>query len=362
MRYRPLATILILASLFVEFANAQSVKQVAPVPGDQFELVTGPAIIAETPEKRSTILALLERARQNNSLHINGTRPFALKVTFSANGASAYAGAGDLEEDWISNSVWKWTSHLGTYSQSRIFHDGVAFDSNPHAYLPMRLQMIRQAIFWPVSGNFSNDMIRFAEATWNGKHVTCALIAGPRAEANSQSGRQWNEEEFCIDSVSGLLQTYSTAPGIYTVYDYSNALQFHGRTLARHITIVENATTAAEVQLNDIQDLNSTDPNLFLPGPELQGPGVMIGAPMRFPQIVKKDSALGGVAVVQPVIIHAALDTTGKVLEAEALQSPESLLSQAAIRLVKNTNYGPTRGAVPLQRDVFINVQFGSSQ
>ncbi len=362
MRYFRIAALFILNFLLIATVSGQTPKQTIPVPGDPLELATGPALIADTPDKRASILALLERARQNNNLHAMGISPFDLKVSFNSNGPSLYSGGGDLEETWVSRSTWKWTAHLGTYSQARIFYRGLAYDLNPHAYLPLRLQMVRQAIFWPVSGNFANDVIRVAASNWNGKAITCALIAGPRAEATSAPGRQSNEEEFCIDPTSGLLQTYSIAPGIYDVYDYTDALKFHGRNIARRISIIENGSAVLQVQLNDIADLNTTDVSLFTPGPEMKGPGVMIGGPMRFPQVVKKDSALSSAGVVQPVIIHAALDADGKVLEAEALQSPGSPLSEAALELVKNTNYGRTRSGIPLERDVFINVQFVSPQ
>jgi hypothetical protein len=44
----------------------------------------GPASIADTPEKRSAILNLLERARQNNNLHVKGMNPFDLKASFNS--------------------------------------------------------------------------------------------------------------------------------------------------------------------------------------------------------------------------------------------------------------------------------------
>ena len=361
MRRIVIVAIFALNALAVGFINAQTIKQVAPVPVDALELATARATVADTPEKRASILNLLERARQNNNLHMNGMNAFKLKVSFNSDGSAAYAGAGDLEESWLSNAKWKWTAHLGSYSQVRVFHNGVAYDLNPHTYLPLRLQMIRQSLFWPVSGNFANDVIRIAEASWNGKPVTCALIAGPRAKASQETGRQWNEEEFCVDPTSGLLQTYSVAPGIYAVYDYSNALQFHGRTIARRITIFENSTIAAEIHLNDIEDLNPQAEAEFLPGADMKGPGIMIGQPMRFPQTVTNDLASSTTRLVQPVIIHAALDSSGKVLEAEALQTSDYATSEAALKFVKSTNYGPARGSQPLQRDVFINVQFVSS-
>ena len=65
---------------------------------------------------------------------------------------------------------------------------------------------------------------------------------------------------------------------------------------------------------------------------------------------------------MQPIIIHAALDVSGRVLEAEALQTSDSALSDAALKLVKSTNYGPMRNHDLVQRDVFVNVQFVSAQ
>src|ERR1051326_2119771 len=142
MRTTLLIAVLVLNAGFV---TAQT-KQVAPVPGDPLELATGPTTIADTPEKRSAILNLLERARQNNSLHVSGMSPFDLKATFNASASAGNGELGVLEESWLSGAKWRWTEHLGSYSQVRIFHNGVAYDSNPGTYQPLRLEMIRQAI------------------------------------------------------------------------------------------------------------------------------------------------------------------------------------------------------------------------
>ena len=351
------AALVILSTFVGGSVNAQTVRQVASIPGDPLELATGSASVADTPEKRSAIINLLERARQNNNLHINGMNPFDLKASFNFGGPNANSDSGDLEESWLSGTAWRWTEHLGNYSQVRIFHKGIAYDAHPESYQPLRLQTIRQAIFWPVFGNFTNAVIRVVESNWNGKPVTCALIAGPRAPVSQATGRQWNEEEFCVDPATGLLQTYSIAPGIYDAYDYSNALQFHGHSIARRITIVENSAAVATIELA-IQDLTASDASYFTPTADMKSPGIMIGSPMRFPQIARNNLVTTSNGVVQPIIIHAALDISGKVLEAEALQSSDAALSEAALRLVKNTNYGPPRNAKLVQRDVFINVQF----
>jgi hypothetical protein len=128
------------------------------------------------------------------------------------------------------------------------------------------------------------------------------------------------------------------------------------------ITIVENSLPVATVEINEIKDLNTTEGNLFTPTADMKGPGIMIGSPMRFPQVAKNHLAAAATGLVQPIIVHAVLDVGGRVLEAEALQTVDSALSDAALRLVKNTNYGPMRNRALVQRDVFINVQFVGAQ
>ena len=333
---------------------AGQTRKLPPVPYDPLELATGPVEVADTPDKRSAILPLLERARQNNNLHIKGMAPFHLKASFNVVDSDPAHGFGELEEMWANGSSWRWNAHLGTYSQSRVLYRGVAYDTNAQAYQPLRMQTVRQAIFWPVSGNFVNDVIRVANTTLNGKALTCALISGPRAEATTVPGRQWHEEEYCIDPKLGVLESYSVAPGIYSTYDYSNPLTYHGHTIAKGITIVEAGNITAQIQIESLQDL-STSESQFTPTPEMKSPGILISEPMRFPQFAKADPALSGTPT-QPIIVHATLDTEGKVLEAETLQLPGSPLSDAALQLVKNSNYG--RAGRRVQRDVFINVQF----
>jgi len=202
---------------------------------------------------------------------------------------------------------------------------------------------------------------RLSAPRWVAAPVTCALVSGTRSEVTTTPGRRWQEEEFCVDPTSGLLQTYSVAPGIYNVYDYSNAIQFHGSTIARQISIVENGVPVVQVQLDSLQDSGAVDSSSFTPTAEMQGPGVVIRGPLRFRQFTTNPQVTSG--TIQPVIVHALLDITGKVLEAESLQTADASLSDAALQLVRTSNYGPPPGrGVPVQREVFINVQFGPGQ
>jgi hypothetical protein len=62
---------------------------------------------------------------------------------------------------------------------------------------------------------------------------------------------------------------------------------------------------------------------------------------------------------VQPVIVHATLGVDGQVVEAEALQTADPVLSQSALELVKSRNFGSSarRDGAPQQREVFVTVQ-----
>ena len=199
-----------------------------------------------------------------------------------------------------------------------------------------------------------------ATANWQGTEVACMLISGAGNDATPTPGRRWEETEYCIDPKTGLLRTLSEAPGIYTVYDYSGALQFHGRTLARQISTVEGGATVLQIHIESIEDAHS-DPGQFVPTHKMisKGPGAVMVGPFRFPETVNVPTGYSG--TVQPVIIHAILDEKGKVVDAEAVQGDPALAS-AALGIVWRSTYG--RGMRPgrLQREAFINVKFYSPQ
>jgi Gram-negative bacterial TonB protein C-terminal len=358
---RPCSLFLICLSLC---AFAEDPPKVAPLPYDPLELATGPTVVPDTPDKRALLLSLLERARQNNAMHAPGMAPFDIKVSFNSmygNGNSRSNGYGEVEETWLNGQTWRWSARLGDYSQLRIFYDGAAYDDKPRGFMPLRLQMVRNAVFWPVVGNFASSLIRMASANWQGTDVACILISGMANDASATPGRRWEETEYCVDPKTGLLRTYSEAPGIYTVYDYDGGVPFHGRTLARRISIVEGGATVLQIHLDGIEDANH-DPNQFVPTHKMlaHGPGAIMVGPFRFPESVRAPVGYSG--TVQPVIVHAILDQKGKVLDAEVVQSSDSALADAALAVVWHSSYLPARQDRPLQREAFINVKFTPQQ
>ncbi len=349
-----------LSLLFLScFSFSQEAPKTAPLPYDPLELATGPAAVPDTPEKRALLLNLLERARQNSAMHTPGTAPFSIKVSFnSAGGDSHSQGYGELEETWLNGQTWRWSARLGDYSQLRIFHDGAAYDDKPRGHMPLRLQMVRNAVFWPVGGNFASSLMRMASAKWEGSDVACMLISGGMNDATATAGRRWEESEYCIEPKTGLLRIHSEAPGIYSVYDYNGAAQFHGRTFPRQITIVEGGMTVLQIHLENLEDVNN-DPNQFVPTRKMlsHGPGAIMVGPFRFPEFVRTPPGYSG--EVKPVIVHAILDQKGKVLDAEVVESSDPSLAAAALGVVWRSSYLPAqRQDRPLQREAFINVKF----
>jgi len=360
-RVRPL---LVLPLVFFSLLSlAQTPAHIAPLPADPMELATGSTILLNTPENRTLILGLLERARQSGSeLYALGGPPFALKVSFTATGASSYTGSGEMDEVRYSRSLWRWSARLGDYSQRRVFQEGVPYDEKTPGPIPLRLQMVRGAVLWSMARLRPGAAMRMASAKWEGLDVMCALLS-PNDHPVATPGREWDEQEYCVDTRSALLRVYSEAPGIYVAYDYKDALQFHGRILARQITISEGGAPVMQIHVDSIDDPGRPDPGAFTPSKEMlaRGPGIVLHAPIRLMQPVASPSGYAG--ILQPVIVHAALDYEGKVVEAEVLQNSDSNLTNAALAAVRKTDF-PVSGMAtgPLQYEAFLEVVFGGAQ
>jgi hypothetical protein len=319
--------------------------------------VNGATQVPHTPQERARVLDLLEHARQNEYLHAPGSAAFTLRVSFSASGNVLYTGSGEMEETWIAPLTFRWVARLGDFAFTRVSARGRVFDDRPTEFIPMRLHMLRDAIFWPVNFNAQHSLVRTATVQWKGLDLTCILTSGVLSDASATPGRRWDEREYCIDQKSGLMQVLSDAPGIYVTYDYSDALQFHGRSLPRQVTIVEGGKTVLDAHLDLIADVDPNNPDLLRITPQMQNnSGPILSVTMRFPKTVP---VAPGASVVQPVIVHAILNREGKVVDAELLEDSTSALTQSALDLVKRSTFEQAQGG-RLQREAFINVQFVS--
>jgi hypothetical protein len=342
------------------FSQSNPLK-VAPLPNDPFELATGPAEIVSSPEGRVSVLGLLEKARQNADLIAPGAPPFTLKTSFSAEGAVLFTGSGEMEETWLSPRDWEWSARLGDFAFKRVMTGGIMSDDRAISMIPMRVQMLRDSLFWPMNFENGTGQIRTIQANWQGQTVTCILTSAPFGNADPTPGRRWVEQEYCIDKSSGTLRILSEAPGVYTVFEYRNAIRFHGHLVPDDISVIEGGKTILNARIESIGDAGIDAAVLEAQKPRGGIHGPVLSASMRFPQIIR---VAPGAGVIQPVIVHAILASDGKVLDAELLDNSGAELTRSALETVKRTTYVRARRRTqgPLQREAFINVKFVSGE
>jgi hypothetical protein len=302
----------------------------------------------------------MNRAVDHYSPYARNTPAHVLQISFNSTASTLYqGGAGYLRETWISGQNWRWDGALPGYSLVRISSNGAVFDQNTDSMIPLRIKMLANAVFAPVEGAPRRDTFRSASVAWNGSPVTCILTSAEGNTPPAGAGRQWNEAEYCIDPASGLLDLYSIAPGSYTVYDYTSALQFHGRVLPGKVSISENGATVLEARLTSIADTDASNTSPFTPTAQMivQGAATVLGSPYRIN--IGAPFLHGGVVSApasQPVIVHAIIDGNGKLRESEALQT--SSITPAALDFVsRQMQFGtlkPGNGAPPFEREAFI--------
>jgi hypothetical protein len=327
--------------------------QTNPPPPDPHEVVTRAPRTLTKPTDRSAALDILGRARHNYNLRDIST-PYALKVSFETNGTAQMEGAWTMEEISDGASQWRWTAQLQDLQILRIGTDGRVYGNNPSEPVPLRVQLVRSALHWPITRNAGASAIRAADVEFNGIPVSCFLLSA--SIPPNPAPRSWVEREYCIDPATGFLQMWSEAPGIYAIYDYSGSRSFHGHTLPRQVSIFEDGRLAVQARVESLEDVASLDPALFKFTPELADAdeSFTLASPNRFPMRV--DPSDGPTSpFFQPVIVHAILDAQdGRVLDAEPLQTADRDLSRAAIDMVNSTTFPPSG----FQQEVFINVQF----
>lgn len=234
----------------------------------------------------------------------------------------------------------------------RIGGDGLHYGLPQGGAIPPAVHVLRNAIFWAATSGVpdSEGSIRSSPVIWNGKPTTCLLFS-PRGE-DPQGGRSWDEQEFCIDDASGLLQVHSFVPGTYVQYTYNSA-PYHGRSPASGITIFSGNKKVLDAQVT-ITDAGTPDESLFVPTEEMKsyGPvGTGVGPSRWFWQA---PAASVSDAAAKPVIVHASVDGQGTVVSEELWIASDPALVQTAFDLVKAKGFPPNGNT----REIYVEVQF----
>jgi hypothetical protein len=118
------------------------------------------------------------------------------------------------------------------------------------------------------------------------------------------------------------------------------------------IAFLMNGATVLDSTIR-ITDAGPVDKSLLIPSPQMlaNGPAITLKMPERFPINVPSASING---VIKPVIVHAAIDINGNILEEELASATDPALAESALNLVRQTNFQ----AQGDQRQAYINVRF----
>jgi hypothetical protein len=322
---------------------AQNGVDFPPVPANPYEIVTGGAQILMTPAQRAQGINLLTLAGQNYTFGQVGGPQTTLAVELQSWGSAKYEGEGSWQETWVPGRR-SWSSSFAGVSNSLL--DDV--QRNP---VPMRVQMSRMAVLWPVDRVPSLKQIRVAQANWEGKPVTCALVTEGRVAADA-SARGWREAEYCMDA-GGLLQLMSPAPGVYFVYDNSAPLTYAGHTIAANISVVENENKVLQIHVTRLDAPSPAE--LDAVAQSRPAPGILLGANINFHPRVPPGTDYH---VDNVVVVHATLSPQGKLLEYE-LPGGNSELGEAAVQRLQGLTLARRRNA---QLELYARVESSGGQ
>jgi len=348
----PTLLVILLGSLL----NAQ---QMPPVPSDPLELVPANAQPVQSVNQRAEIVNLLNNAHRLSNVR---SRPYDLKTTFTVTASSPSDGKWQLEDTSPGANLYRWTAQGPNYSAVHLNVNQVLYTDQATDALPLRLVQVREAIFFnePMVGPRAS--IRTTSGNLDGVELTCDLISHNGTPNTATDGRHWDEEEYCVDHKSGALITHSPAPGLYVHYDYSKALQFHGRLIWNNFTITQAGHTVIEAQTESVTD-PPNNPAAFQPaGLNEIGVGPIMSGQWRSRMRVRSSSAATQVAV-----LHAMQSPDGKLSELEVLASSDASINEAALARVSQRQGGfmnqqPEPGATPQSHEVLMTVEYSNQQ
>lgn len=296
-----------------------SIKSLPPpaAPHDPLELVAGGAQPVQNAEQRQAAVNLLETAHALSNVR---AQPYDLKTTFTSSGSSASDGAWSLEDTSPSRGLYRWTAQGPGYSAINLYINKVLYSNQPATAVPLRLAQVRTAIFFMYAPVGPRASIRTATGVLNGAGFKCILVnRGMHAKAEP-GGRGWDEVESCIDPASGLLTTDSPVPSLYILYDYSNALHFHGKIIPGKFTITEAGHPVIQARVESVADPAKADPALFEPnGLNQVGVGALMTPPWRVRSFVPSPNGAGTQMTTQAVALHGMLSPQGVLSETEIL-------------------------------------------
>jgi hypothetical protein len=342
--------------------RARAFAQLAepPVPSDPLELVTGNAQPVQDINQRAEIINLLATAHQHSNVR---AQPYDMKTTFTVSGALS-SGAWQEEDTSPSGGMYRWTAQGPGYSALNMTLNRIFYTNQASISLPLRLIQVRGVIFRMAAVVGSYATLRTANGILNGVDVVCALVAHNATVPAGTGGRQWEEEEYCVDPKTNTLLIYSESPGSYVVFDYSKALQFHGKLIANGFTITQAGQTIVEAQTASVTD-PANDPAAFqTAGLNQIGVGPAMAPAWHFHmRLPFPNGAPSGTS--QIVVLHGMQAPSGQLSDVELLASSDASLNQSALAFASNWQggmMGQAENVTPQSHEIVLTIQYANLQ
>jgi len=359
--FSPLRYIAVIEAVFQGIALAQGSAPAVPrvvqnlnalplpaVPADPLEPVTGGAQSVQNAEQRAAVVTLLQKALGLSNVR---AQPYDLKTTFVSDGGLPSDGSWTLQDTSPARGLYRWTAQGPNYAAVNLYNNtiqGMLYSNQPGGVLPLRLVQVREAIFFNFAPVGPQVPFRTAVGYVNGAAQSCVLVGGQMiAGQTSSGGRNWSDSEYCVDSTTGLLTTYSPAPGLYVHYDYSNGIKFHNKMIPGSFTISEAGRVVVTAKTESVADPGDPKSALFdSAGLTPLGVGTAMTPAFNLRTRVPVDAKTLRSAnlAAQVVVLHGSLSPDGHLSETELLASTDASLNQKA--LDQANQFGKAMGSV----------------
>jgi hypothetical protein len=228
---------------------------------------------------------------------------------------------------------------------------------------------VRNAIFfvYPMIGPYAS--VRTATGLLNGTPQHCVLVVFGAGDRTFTGARNWQESEHCVDAQTGLLTTYSAAPGMYVHYDYSSGIRFHDKMIPTGFTITQAGQAVVEAKTMSVTDPPDAKDPVFSPaGLAELGVGRATNPPMNFRSRIGAGGRWFSPAVnptsLQVVVLHGNVAADGHLSEVEILASSDASLNQDVLRHAKEWRQmrGPGQPGATLQsQEMILTYEYATS-
>lgn len=295
--------------------------------------------------------ALVKKAVERSTLNQPGTHPFHLKAALAPTLERDRSSnrTGEVEIWWASPTQWKREVRSPEFLQVAIVNAGREWQKNEGDYFPEWLRETSVALIEPVP-NLDKVLEKVKESDVK-KMFGSTYISWSEMSSDGTVSKGIGAQ-LAINDATGLLQD-AGGPGWDGLFkDYKN---FHGRMVARNVTVGTPEITATITQLDDLGNVPSGffepaasegDPALLhtivLDEIELRK-NLLHMEPIVWPAL--KDGPLEGAVSVEIVV-----DRTGKVRDVGVIVSDNPGLSETAGKSVGALQFKPyLENGVPVQ-------------